>query len=304
MRNISAGVLAILLAFAKVEAQTPDVSVLVESNRSAIESIRAIDVKLAFTMHQLVGPPEAAREEGEPKVWLWRWTKRGDLERVRYQFDYIKPTAPGQTMNLGDMIQDGRTRKVLTNWDPANPQPITPMHPGTVTAMVLPQTPEPMGWFPDPATILNIKLLMNGADTPRSLAEVVKVAPNPVVKGRARVGEYDTWHLHADQPATEATPKGSYFDVYLDPAANFMIRKVVAHTEAERMPGGMSLTTDFITEVVEFRDCGEGAFVPVRIEQRSFGGGSNSVMRVRTEDLVVNRELPSDALDFRFPKYA
>ncbi len=99
----------------------------------------------------------------------------------------------------------------------------------------------------------------------------------------------------------EGTTAGSYYDVFLDPAVNYHVRKSIAYQPRAGLKGAD--TGGVVTVVKRFKDFGDGVYVPVEIERYGgVAGYGGPVDRIVVKDLVVNARLPADALDFTFPE--
>lgn len=283
----------------------PEVRRLAEANASAVDLIQSVDLTSERTrdLPRQSPPAKGLRQS------TWRWSKQGSVERVRYRYHDLDPDSRGLPRNLGDLIQDGRSRKSLLNWDPKHPQAITPVQQGTVRATVEPQTPELPGWFADPAVSLCMRLSYSARDRPRLLAELVRQSPRVILKGKERVRGHETWRIFLEHPGIRGKRNpDDYFEVFLDPAVNFMISRVITRRGGIKTTEGDTVWTT-TTDVLSFRDCGQGVFIPVETEEIVLDSRYKDdvplfVYHESVSGLVVNQELPPDALDFKFPKYA
>ncbi len=288
----------------ELPSSTPSALALAEANESAIGLIHSADLVIDISVDRVRGLP--ARNENEQMKRSWRWSKRDDVERIRYRYDYLRPE-DGLPVNIGDMIQDGRTRRTLLNWDPTNPQKIEPLNNGTVKARVEPQTPRLPGFFAHPSVFLGLRMQLNSQDLALTLAELVRASPRAEVRGKVRIHGYDTWRIFVEHP-NNSGPKsdGSFYEVFVDPAVNFMVRRVEAHDRATTVDKLKVSPYTYSREIQEFHDCGGGVFVPTRFEDQSLGDGRaapSMVLHGDVRNLTVNVELPPDALDFAFPKH-
>ncbi len=101
---------------------------------------------------------------------------------------------------------------------------------------------------------------------------------------------------------------GSYFDIFLDPHAGMMARKVVNHHDQYAWPGEGKLPwAEWVHEVMTFHNAGEGVFFPIESEWRVYRSDRKeptSIVQIKAKTFIVNQALPDDAFDFRFPENA
>jgi hypothetical protein len=282
-----------------------DVKKLADANVSTFKLIYAIDLKLERFIES---PRDTPTRKGRLHS-SWRWSMQGEQERIRYRHSDVQPDSRGLPTNLGDMLIDNRMRKILLNWTPESPQSLAPLEQGTVDAYVEPRTPESPAWFADPASFLCLRLCLSAADRPRLLTDLVRESPRVLFKGKELIGNHETLRIYLEHPGIRGKRvPGNDFEVFLDPSANFLIRRLICH---QTMTVAKERDTERVTtiDVITFKDCGHGVFVPTEIEERFTDPRLKDdvplyVMRERVSDLTVNQELPEDALNFRFPKYA
>jgi hypothetical protein len=101
-------------------------------------------------------------------------------------------------------------------------------------------------------------------------------------------------------------------DVVLDPAANYLARRLTVHIASQQVVDFESrqrrtVSVDMISEVKEFRSCGDGVFFPTESEYRYVRSDHETPTMVSTfvvKDLRVNEPLAAEAFDFRFPEHA
>jgi hypothetical protein len=107
------------------------------------------------------------------------------------------------------------------------------------------------------------------------------------------------WH-----PAGQEV-EGSFTDVWIGLEHGGLITRMVQRYVDAREPRS---SFDHETRIVRWKSIGEGLMFPIEIERVIRRNGSDPVIRNRwvvdEERLIVNRDVPPEALDFRFPKNA
>lgn len=276
-----------------------DLESIVSAHTDAVGLIHFIDVTIDF---EAQNQPDT-RAVKTPLTFSWRWSSQGDQERIRVCTDYFDPTADGRPTNLTDMYQDGRVRKVLQNYDPKNPQKITPLYQGTLRASTEPQTRSRPVNYPDPTPYLGLRVQFNDRELPRSLAEVRKEYQNVSLVGKLPYEDHFVWRIRAEIPGSEGK---NYMEIDLDPTKNYHIRRFSAHNGSYKVTGGGEMPFDSVREVIEFHDGGNGVFIPLRfVERVQFHDGSSSITLHGTVTIqALNTAMPADAFNFQFPKYA
>jgi len=283
---------------------------LVRANKAAVESVRNIDMRIKVYRTGWRGQ----RLEEPIHLSSQRWSKEFDKERQRYAQHLGRgPDAEGNPHNIGDLIETSDQRRVLLNWDPTNPQRITPHRQGTVRAWFEPPTPNLPGDFPNPqASMALFQIQANLVDTRWTLDRLV--AESPSVKVTESTGEQGNqlWKLLIAHPdnKTNGPFENSRYEVILDPNANYLISSIVAYiADVDPSPEN---TVPIRTErqVTEFARGQDGTYFPKRVVARLYDGNAApdaapaSEQLSVAEDVVINAELPADSFDFSFPEHS
>lgn len=280
---------------------------LIEAQESSLGLVHQFYVELEVRYRPLLNVPA-----GTPAYHSGSWSLcvQGDLERLRNKDFAVDPkTRKVQRTLFRDTFQDGIHRKVLTGWDPDHPVALAPTEQQGVKAFLEPQPPKPSK-NGDCAVVLLLAVsdMIGPLAKRQPLSAFVRSARQVELRplGAEERGSADLICLRVWQPAADAATRGDYFDVYLDPRAGMMVRKVVNHKENYKWPGeGTFPWAEWVHEVTRFRDVGQGVFFPEESELRVYRSGREqptAVTRFVTTRLVVNEELPEGALDFRFPE--
>jgi hypothetical protein len=262
---------------------------LIDANAQSLELIRTIQINYTVTM----APDNGKKQVDE--VW---WNREPGRERIRRVTDLFQPRADGRQLGISDVVLDGDSYKWLQNWDPEKPQKITPSRQGTVRASVGPRTNV------NPASVSPAQqLLFEVFFAPRrTLRELAAVSPNLACKGKVVVDGRELWRLSLESPE-ENTPRTvkRFFDVYLDPLAGHMIRRMVMDAPNILLPDGKAMKETWAYEVVEFKDLGDGVFVPIRIRT---GTPKQWLAELAVKSLKVNEPIPRETFEMQWPQFA
>ena len=283
---------------------------VLDAHERALGLIHSLDLRIDVQGWDNVGPRV---KQGRTEILSARWSRKGTLERIRTELHGRQRDEKGRPVNLADIFRDGSKTRILRNWDPADPQPITPRHQGTVSAYVEDQTAS-VGDH-DPACSLLLAFPLGGSYPARhTLADLVRQAPKVHFLNRIPQDGGELWQIRLDHPGRDGqpAPAGSYVDVVLDPAANYLAQRLTVHIASQQVVDFESrqrrtVSVDMITEIKRFHSCGDGVFFPIESEYRFVRSDHKSPTMVSTfsvKDLRVNEPLAADAFDFRFPEHA
>ena len=293
-----AGIAGLLLFCTAAAAADPDLDSVVTAHMDSIGLLRNLDVTIDFDAQNL---PDK-RTDKAPLTFRWRWSMQGQRERLRTRTDYFSPTVEGLPTNLVDVFEDGRERKILTNYDPKAPQEITPVRQGTIKASIEPQTRTRSTIFPDPTPYLGLRLQFNDRDVPRTLAELRRDYPAVTLEGKGTHEGHAVWRIRAVPPSDS---KDDYMLIDLDPTIGYGIVHITAHNGGYRATGGGPMP--FVSErTFSGHSESDGVFIPTRVDERVdyVNDGTATTLRATVAIACLNSEMPPDAFDFRFPKYA
>jgi hypothetical protein len=273
---------------------------IVADHQAAIGLIHDIDVTLDIELGARA--PRTGTLHFRPEA-VWKWTRSGGRERIQWTDLNTPPRADGRPLNRYDMLQDGDTRRELRNWDPGNPQPITPLSQGSVLASI---GPSHRMFERDPARYLLFAFSLVTADARWTLAELLRDSPRHMILPPDASDGAEIRRIRFDHPGMNPPAPGAYFEIAVDTAANNFVRRVVAvYPQMESSTGHVD--TRFVWEVIRTRDCGNGVFFPLLTEQRNYRGSETTpyfALRVTARNLTLNEELPEEALAFAFPEHA
>lgn len=243
------------------------------------------------------------------------WIKKGRLERQTYFDSAVPPRDDGRPMDRGDMLEDGKTLKVLQNYNWDDPQPLHPRNQGSVKAWYQPQERGMAGPFrnsPGFLGLFNIHLI-HPQDARRTLRQLVTESPKAVVKGQATVSGHTAWHLVIEHPDTKTNGpfSGSVYELYLDPAVNYLVRRLYTTTYWKASDGSMRKRFGPMyedREVTEFKEYDNGVFFPMEVTYNTYMNDPQSEpaqeARITVASAKINEPLPDSKFDFVFPENA
>lgn len=148
------------------------------------------------------------------------------------------------------------------------------------------------GAFPEPAAMLLMAYHLATYDPELTLSRVISESSD--VTWRREAGQYV---VRARAQPTQRAPQGGELELYIDPAARYMVRRVSMVTPRYRT----------VREVIGFREYPNGVAFPERVRQEVFipsvaaaTGGYDIVC----QKLRVNERLTPDTFELVFPQNA
>jgi hypothetical protein len=225
------------------------------------------------------------------------WSRDGVRERIREVGANNGQIRAGRPTAIYDVLITNNRFYLLKNWDPNTPQPITPLIQGTVRAV----TGAYVNENPGPTTP-SADLLFEMPFTPRrTLAELASVSPTVGCRGWVMEDGRRLFCISLETPEaqTETTIKW-YVDVFVDPKAGHMIRKVKLNAPKRKRANGQ-LGVSRTEEVVDFRDCGDGIFVPSLVRRKD--EKSAHLVDFVVDGIRVNQSIPEAEFAMEWPKY-
>jgi hypothetical protein len=301
-RAVLVAVAGCLLCTANGYCQPPSLDELVEANQQMIEALPPMELVLTHTVQDYKGDAPFGQSRDVPD---WTWARSGARERMRYS-DGRSPQ-DGRPQDLYDWFSDGESLSLLRNWNPESPQVITPIDQGSVIASVMPPTQNPLGRDAPRFLLWGINAGLD--DRAWTLRDIVKASPDAEVVGPAVVDGHNVWHLKFSHPDEERRRTGKLtYDVFIDPALNFSIRRVSEHQHnvQKNIDGALETYTLKTTRTARsHKDLGMGAYVPVEVEMIVDAATSDrrkSVTITRVRAVKTGPVVDQDALAFRFPK--
>jgi hypothetical protein len=301
---------SVVSAFCLLSASSEiDIEYLVAAHETAVGQVRSVDVRIDLydlSLDTVEFSPPRHRA-------AWRWSMKGPVERQRYELLLGETkNEEGHPINLGDLLEDGRTAKVLMNWRGDHTMKITPHRQGSMKAWYAPQEPVNFGVFPNPRYGFALFGIQSQTNEPRrSVRQFVQESSEVHLAGQADVNGHSTWKVEAIYPGAlpESPDKKMRAEIHFDPSVDYLIRKLIVHYPAVNPQDPKSFATWAEWEITKFEAFGDGVYFPTEAEFRLYGEGlfdgqPSGNQRLVASRLSVNRELPEDAMNFRFPEHA
>ena len=239
---------------------------IVDGNQQALGLIHQLELE----MHNVRQNYLSGERYGEPTKSVWKWAHKGKFERLCYR-DGSPPTEDGRPRDLYDWFIDGAEKKLLRNWDPDNPQSITPINQGTVVGGIYPDD----GLAPtfDVTRFLLWTFSTDSSDERRTLQDFIAESSQAELVGQTQIDGHPVWHIRATHPGMNGQErKGFYFEFFIDPSVNFAVRRVIEHQASfQKEINGIQETynLDITRTVKKFQSFAGGIFVPLNIESQT-----------------------------------
>jgi tetratricopeptide (TPR) repeat protein len=305
----------------------PTLKEIAQANDAAWAAIKSVDMEYEMSSYLV----EKGEKGNELKSTNIRWCKEGNRERVIGFFHTancnngrIGDWEPEQRIVLEDIYLDGTTRRELRDSDPFNKNlgEFSYSNQKEIVAYLSPQGPNFFEkWGHSPQTLQHLRFTTTGNEDFFTLAEIIEKC-EVTLKGKKLSQSGDLlWLLHAEYPAKNADDEraGSYMDIAVNANKNYLIQSVLFYEiNAATNQTGMQVGIYCGAEVKEFQDCGEGVYFPKVLEYRLMGTVPYDHLEIEKQialedgffttftgtQLSVNRPMPPDAFDFRFPNNA
>jgi hypothetical protein len=266
-----------------VAAPDPECRQIIEANAHTLGLIRTLE------LHYIIRPP--ARPVLASQIW---WSKEGSRERIK-EISGHPPTTEGRPTNIRDLLISSGKTYFLRNWDPTNPQRISPTHQGSVTAIEEPHTNVNPGTRSPAADLLMEVLWMPR----RTLSELASVSPSIQSKGWIADNGRKLFCISLETPEETADRSLKWFvEAYVDPTAGYMIRKLILTAPGFKWPNGTTGMT-LRSEVDGFRDCGDGIYIAENLRHQGDEGGTECLV----DGIKVNQPIPEGQFVMNWPKY-
>lgn len=273
-----------ILAFQAGRVQTDNSMTLGEiarANSAAVAAIQSLDLDLRFFESKGSGPSV------ETDHVIYRI--QGDRERMILDRLTMPTTEEGDRMGYRDESHGLDGFKSIIGYDPSRPPQL-----GEITLSRAFGTLGPRFVGPRrPTSIPRLQLLFEVAFAKDAwtLRELIASSHAKLLAGPS-TSPRRCHEIEVNRP-------GVAFKISVDPAANFMIRRV----ETILNPGTHSKPSSFL-EVESFRDSGDGVFLPTLISGEEYEADGGTV-KIRRECKIVscNKPLPSDLLEPTFPDW-
>ncbi|HAC92290.1 MAG TPA: hypothetical protein DCF63_16925, partial [Planctomycetaceae bacterium] len=208
-----------------------ELSEVLNRHESAIALVHSADV----TVNVQSTEREGVQQTPPVAMWMLRWSKDGSKSRIRCENLHSSAVDErgDSVRRFVDVLEDGHKINMLLNWDPIKRPALQARDQRSVQAYTYPPSPQL------PGLVVNLlqqhalfEIGANAFDARRSIRQLIAQSPG---KGDARVVEIEGQKLIAlkiDHPDTKfgKTFKNTRFEIYIDPAFNHLVRRVVVLT--------------------------------------------------------------------------
>ena len=286
--------------------QSQEIDDAVAAHESAVSQIRKFDIVVVARNVQQNG------KRMQPPVELCRVRWSWDGSRDRTQIEY-SPATDSPAVNLNnprhrpssaarrlDVFTDGTFDYRLRGWDPKSGK-ITSANSRGVTGTLVDAVPGNYNTAYAIGSMFTLtKVAACSLDQQRSLKEFAHDSPQVRCQTVDLHGAR-TRKLIMQHPDTAS--RGKFRDVVIsatmDPQS-FMI----AELEVQLPASALGAESRQVHRVHKFREFGGGIMLPEKVTATSYfkGGDNVNEFELITEKTTMNGQLPSDALDFRFPE--
>lgn len=287
------------------QGEDPRVTRLVEAHTSAVALIHELDAEMESTFQMLAGPVEGRTKK---KGNAGRWSFDNSRQRFRFKSPNSSPRADGSLTGVSDVLIDGQSTRTIHDWTPDSTKQPSLLDQARIVAEI--QEMPTLG----PNVHLYTSLLLRFGPPAKpavALRELLNSVPAENIEylGKAIAGSDDEGLRVRFLPIPDRFTS-AYKDIYFRPSLNYFATKVIEHQEGIMMANDKTGAVEphvmeYDLTVKEFRDCGGGVWIPTAVETLTTKTGYDTpIMRVdiQVTKLTVNKSLPADALDFRFPE--
>lgn len=262
---------------------------LVDAHEKALANIQTADVTFDWLVQSTTHPDfqqqqkirwsfDRSRDIEWDRTWLL-YDKQSKLDdRERFKKDKARVSPLHEDLRIGTKLYRA------SNGSPFEPSPQNMEY--------------HFGWF----TKLNMcHLFQDDEREPlRNLKELVHDASSSKLIGQTKLDGRDVWHIHISYAAEKTVAKMPIdFDLFLDPAANFMVCNVISCQRRDKDPDVKKIERRFV--VAEFDNYGNGVYLPAKVNYNVFEDDKKTpgYITVCLVAAVVNAPLPKDALHFK-----
>ncbi len=266
---------------------------IAKANAAGIEAIRSLVVHVT-QYGEVAVPGDLAPARTKRAEFTWYWS--GGEQRVQQRIAIHNPTPAkdkpqgGKPRNeaFSDQYNGSKGFKELRGYDPNDPPSLSESELGGCNGSYGIRSPDKTAFGIFPGQSLLWAVLEKRAF--HSLTELVRSSKSIRIAKRPSESALRCYELEVVRAAAE-------FTIYVDPAANFMIRRVDTRY-AIASPVTQAKLRMF-QEVKEFRDFGNGVFLPVGLHGE-MTETETAKTRVEVEVKSVNEPLPPETFEVKF----
>jgi hypothetical protein len=264
-------------------------------------AVHSLDVDITM-VGKSISPAFVSAFAPADKHYRFLYVMTSTSERIQFVSDSPPVKGFGYPTNIKDFLRKPNGSKYLQNYDWSKPQPLTPVHQGTIQAQILSATTVlPVGVM-DPGAVLLRRFSFLGGTEHRTLRELVaRDGSNAEVVPSTELGLIK---LKVRELPTKGKTSQNYHLIYFDSSRNFAISRADTH-----VVGDTSLTKDPISfvrkTVVElYHDEVGGVFIPKTVVETVEENASVSIeSRFDVKLGSVNQPIDPARAEFEFPQH-
>lgn len=263
-----------------MQTQSLTLKEVAEANEASISSIRSLAVRVRCSQSKAGGPL------AETENYFYR--TQGPEERLTLNRIGLPATETGDNMGYSDTYNGPRGMKSIVGYDPAHPPKLGESSLSGAQGNLGPRF---MG-ARRPTSIPRNQLLLEVAYSAQSwtLKDLIATSSARLVATPSTSSRH-CYEIQVTRPDVG-------FHVSVDPAANFMIRRLEIAPSAATKP-----KVSVFLEVESFQDCGAEVFIPTLIQGEMREGEAITRIRTECEVITCNQTLPTDAFEMVFPDW-
>ena len=244
-------------------------------------------------------------------VWHYHWARDQRRERQHYRQLIGKREVKGQALNIGDLLDDGSTRRAILNWDYEGKLKSVPLTSGAAQASIQKRSRDPFrDTFPAPlARTLLQEVQAQNFDSIRSLPDFLRESPSVRVEKNAVPGYFKIVAAHPDDRGG-GNCKGCVARLVFDSAHGGLICRTKFEVSANKAATAPAPTI-VESEVLKWSEPKPGVFIPMETRSRAvapkFDNGKDKVLadaKMVVSNVRINEAVPDSAFRLAFPENA
>jgi hypothetical protein len=275
---------------------SPELERIVNAHETTLGLIRTVDATIE---------KRPVQRGGQFIRSIERWVKRGSLEKYSRD-EYIAGATPDEPITLSTTIQLDYATKVMRHLrypSDLDLGSITPEDQKGLRGQVAPfdrNLVEVQVY-----SYLLLRLALNARDERRTLRELITECEKCELIGTLVIDGRECLEVDVTHRGVAGRGQGEHMHVFVDPSANYLIRKIVIDhlSPTTNESTNPEVQSQYVAQVLEFRDVGEGVFFPVESETYSITKDNPRYgeKRFTVTALSINEPVAESKVAFEFP---
>ena len=266
---------------------------VLRANDEGSARLKSISATITFSAERFL--PERIKTR---KITEIIWAFDSNHERILVTSNKKPEMKDGRTNNRHDIYREGRTEKILENWDPKNPQSITAKDQGSIKAWIMPLHRRPLGI--DPMESLMLVFTPEGYTLSELFQKKIK---DFEYRGKINFEGKLCYNIRCTYLDRGSNTEYKY-DFYLDPEADFHVWKMYMDI--------VSLDTNKIVLISERTvtnfENHDHVYVPSTIIFKNYSSLKrdelSSLGTTQLSNISINNIIDTKTFDFIFPPNA